>query len=249
MSIQKKVSVKNAVQQAFDNIGIETNELFPLFKLWSVEAERRIGSFTQYERKIYVLDIVGCRAYLPCEAQAVLGVLLGDYGCDCGLKFINVYTFQSVNARATPSFGFLVIDGGQVTYNTNITWRVHDNQIVFNNNYQTGKITVELLVYPIDNDGWIKINENHVYPIASFCEWMYMKRSRHKPGGRNYSLSEVREQFNEWSRLAAHAHAEDGAPGPGQIAQIAAAVNDPMSGMGNAFWLYQDPYYGLRSIV
>lgn len=249
MSIQRQVSIKRAVQQALDNLGIETNELIPKFQVWAVEAENRIGSYTQYERKIFVLDVKGCTVELPCEVVSVMGVLMGDYGCDCGLKFRNVYTFMSSQARATPTFGFLVIDGGQVSMNANISWRISDNSIVFNNNYEEGKITIETLSRRVDEKGWPLINENHVYPIAEFIAWMYMKMTRHKIGGYNYSRTEIQDQFMTWSRMAAHAHAEDGAPGPAQIASIVAAYNDPLSGMGNAFWLYQDPYYGLRSIV
>lgn len=249
MSIQRQVSIKRAVQQALDNLGIDTNDMIPKFTVWGVEAENRIGSFTQYERKIYVLDVNQCYVELPCQVTAVLGVLLGDFGCDCGLTFKNVYSAISSQPRATTTYGFTVIDGGSISMNGSIAFRVSDNSLVFENNYKQGKITVETLSRRVDKDGWPLINENHVYAIAEFIAWMWMKMSRHRIGGTNYSRTEIVDQFMTWSRMAAHAHAQDGEPGPAQQASITALYNDPLSGMGNAFWLYQDPYYGLRSVI
>jgi hypothetical protein len=249
MSIQRQVSIKRAVQQAMDNLGIETNDIIPKFQVWAVEAENRIGSYTQYERKIFVLDINGCTVELPCEVVAVNAVLIGDHGCNCGMTFRNVYTTLNSQSRTSSVFGFLVIDGGQVSMNTNISWTISDNHLVFSSSYPTGKITIETLSRRVDAIGWPLINENHVYPIAEFISWMYMKMARHKVGGYNYSRTEIQDQFMTWSRMAAHAHAQDGEPGPAQIASMVSLYNDPLSGLGNAFWLYQNPYYGLRSNI
>lgn len=264
MSIQKKVNIKRAVQQAMDNLALEDNKMIPVMQVWASEAESRIGSFTQYKRKIQVLDVANCRAHLCCEAVAVLAVLEGDHGCECGDTFQKTYKFAKSRLLDVSNFAFQVAAdpqnptlaeseqtpleylSAQTIYSNGIQWRIHDNALVFTGDVPD-MVTVEMLVRETDESGWILINENHVYAIASFIEWMYMKRARHKIGGQRYTINEIRDQFMEWSRMAAHAHAQDGEPNSQTIAQIAALVNDPYTGFNSATWIYADSYYGPRS--
>ena len=247
MSIQKKVSIKRAVQQGMDNIGLETNDMVPAMTVWAAEAESRIGSFTQYQRKIYNLTVSGCKTELPCEVVAVLGVLIGNYGCECSLQFQEVYGV-AFSQRLSSTQGFLVIDGATVAPSSRASWRIVDNNLVFNNHTE-GEITIEALVQEVDQEGFPLISEGHVYAIASFLEWMFMKRSRHRVSGVNYSRTEVADQFMLWSRLAANAHANDNKLTPEQERTIAAIYNDPLSGVANATWLYKNSYYGAPSVL
>jgi hypothetical protein len=247
MSIKKKVSIKRAVQQALDDLGIEENTLVPVFKIWAADAENEIGSFTQYKKKNYVLDVCQCRATLPCEAKAVLATMLGDHGCDCDLKFNQVQL--AINTSQLPFNLTYEFNIGGPACRRDLSWKIQNNELVFDENYHNQKVTVQLLIQEVDEEGWMLINENHVRAISSYIEYMYMKRSRHKIGGRNYGRNEIDGQFKIWSRLAAHCNADDGKPSPEEEAQMIAMWSDPLSGYANAFWLGNEPNYGIRAGV
>jgi hypothetical protein len=82
-----KVSVIQAVNKVLDYTGTDNVNDIPVLVDWAVEADRAIGSFYDWEKKIYVLDIVGCQAELPNGTVWVRGIILGDAGCDCDSTF------------------------------------------------------------------------------------------------------------------------------------------------------------------
>lgn len=249
----KHVSVRQAVTLAAENMGLESqlNKLVPLFTLWATEAERRIGSYTQYDEDIVVLDVQDCYSEpLPCSAVAVLGVIAGDKGCDCTLLFRNAFSnYSSQSIAPNAQYGFYVLDGGSMQCTPNLQWRITDGRIHFiNGTYRAGKITVKILRQQ-EEDGFIKIVEHHKYAIAEFIRWMWMKRNRTDPKGKLYYQGEIAAAQQEWSRLCANATATDGEPTPDQINYIRALYNDPTSGLAYASWIYQDPYYYANRIV
>ncbi len=249
----KHVSIRQAVTVAAENMGLEgqLNKLYPLFTLWATEAERRIGSYTQYDEKILVLDVQDCYSEpLPCSAVAVLGVIAGDHGCDCRLLFRNAFTNYSAQAVGpNAQYGFFVLDGGTISCTPALQWRLTDGRIHFvGGTYKAGKITVKVLAQQ-EEDGFIKVVEHHIYAIAEFIRWMWMKRSRTDPSGKLYYQGEIQSAQIEWSRLCANARATDGEPTPDQENAIKAMANDPTSGLAYATWIYQDPYYYANRIV
>ena len=247
MAIKKKVSIKRAVQQALDNLGIDENDLTPVFQVWAADAEDAIGSYTQYKKCNYVLDACNCRVSLPCETKAVIAMMLGDHGTDCDLKFSQVLT--SINTSQQPFNLAYSFSSLGLTCNKSISWKIQNNEMVFNENLTDKKITVQLLIQEVNSDGWMLINDNHVRAIATYIEYMYMKRSRHKIGGRNYSMGEIETVHQEWYRLCANAHATDAKLSPEEEAQLVALWNGPLSGYANAFWLGNEPNYGIRTGV
>lgn len=248
MSILKKVSIKRAVAQAQDNMGIEENNLYPVMKVWAAEGEHRIDTFTMYRQKIYVLDVDGCCVNIPCEAVAIDGLLLGDHGCECDTIFSSIYGSSGTNGSSVSSYGFIVVDGGGTCMNTSAAYDIYNNQIHFKKKFH-GKITVRFFVQEVDSEGWMLINENHVYALAAFIEWMWMQRAKHKVGGVKYTRGEIQDQFMLWSRLAASAAVEDVRPTKQEEENIARAFNDPTSGYGSALWLYRNSYYGIQPVI
>src|SRR5690349_4075757 len=87
MSVNKLVSIKNAVQDTFEDTGIDITKDIPVFTRWALNAEKEIGSFYSYRKKRAVLTINECRAKLPCDAMSVQIVVNGDQGCDCADLF------------------------------------------------------------------------------------------------------------------------------------------------------------------
>lgn len=247
MSIIKKISIKNAIQQAQDNMGIDHNRDIPLFTAWAVEADRKIGSYYSYKRKIVVLDVVNCRAELPCEAVAVLGIIFGDCGCDCGLLFTNLYSYinTSLSAHNAGSGWIVIDDSGGTRFNCGVAYEIQNNQLVFNGNFDGQKITVQMLALETDADGFPLINENHVDAVAQYIEYKSALRTRWNSIENKITETGIADMKQEWGRKLRDARAESGEPSLSDLSEIRDMVNDPISGVGIALWHLNDRYYNI----
>jgi len=105
MSINKLISIKVPVYQAFDDMGKDITKDIPVFTRWATYAEREIGSRYAWRRKRVVLEVMGCRAKLPSTAMSVKMVVIGDHGCDCE-ELLNqcAQSIQSINPAIHDSF-------------------------------------------------------------------------------------------------------------------------------------------------
>lgn len=247
MAIQKKIPVYRAIEMAMNNMAMEDRVRYiPLFKVWAKEAEEKIGSFTQYRKKIFVAEVDCCRAKLEECVVAILGLMPGDHGTECGLQFQNIYN-QFNNTRTmtvSPQSGFTVVDTGSNNENCrNLNYSIQGNSLVFENNYDGKKVTYEALVYEVDCDGFIMINENHIDAIAQYIEMRWMKRQKHRKGALGYTQSEIADVDSEWHRKCALARGDDGEPSLSDRQEIIRMYNDPLSGLTNAQWLVTNPYY------
>lgn len=242
MSIKKKVSIKNAIQYAADMMNMDDFRNRPLMTVFAVEADQKIGSYYSYKKSIAVLDIHNCRAELPCGSVAILGMIMGDQGCDCGLYFNNIYSNYGLNPISVSGSGFIVMDvltGSCVQ--AQVKYEVQGNCIVFASNFDGLKVTIQYLGYEIDKEGFPLVNENHIDAIAQYIEYKFALRSRYKP--REFRMDE--QQINslkvEWGRKLRDARAEDGAPDTSDQIELTNMINDPISGVGMAMWQYNRP--------
>lgn len=159
MSINKMISIKNPIVDAMEMCGADHDKYIPVFTRWASLAEKAIGSYYQFKRKIAVLDITGCIACLPNDAAYLQRAVLGDYGCDCSDLFQRWCATYKGNtttmASAVDSNTFLIVDMGlATTYGYNIIDHVvQDNKIVFAHNYDGQKVTIQYLAYDMDCDG------------------------------------------------------------------------------------------------
>lgn len=244
MSIRKKVSVKRAIDMSMEMLSIkERTQAIPLLTTWAGWAEDAIGSYNQYEKKNFVLDAALCKAELPCCVTAVLGLLTGDYGTDCNLAFDNLYKGGSAFIGVNKLLGFVVIDADWNVSSTSQSWNIQDNKIIGTPGCRAKKITIQALCYQVDCDDFIMINEEHIRAIAKFIEWQWMERQKHRKGETQYQNGEINRVAQEWSRLCTNCRADDGEPSPTERAEIAAMINDPLSGIANAVWVSQNSYY------
>jgi len=246
MSIKRKVSIKTTIQQAMDNMGIEDTRDLPIFQVWAVDADRKIGSFYSYKKKIVVLDVKDCRVKLPCDAVAVLGLLLGDHGCDCGLFFTKAFSLFGAPFRGSmdSASGFLVIDALSSNIScTSVKWKIQDNCIVFSGNYNGNKVTIQYLGYQTDDEGWPMVNENHIDAISQYIEYKNALRHRWRPVEYQISENAILQMKREWGRKLRDARADDDEPSLSDKMKISAMINDPMSGIGIALWNYNDYFF------
>lgn len=244
MSIRKKVSVKRAIDMAMKMLSIEERtQVIPLLTVWATWAEDAIGSYNQYEKKNFVLDVVSCKAELPCCVTAVLGVLIGDHGTDCSLAFDQLYGTSRAFVGVNKLLGFVVIDADWNVSSTSQSWNIQDNKIIGPFGCGAKKITIQALCYQVDCDDFIMINEEHIRAIAKFIEWQWMERQKHRKGEIQYQNGEINRVGEEWHRLCTNCRADDGEPSPTERAEIVAMINDPLSGIANAVWTSQNSYY------
>lgn len=247
MAVNKQVSIKRAVLEAMQDIGIDHNKDIPTFTRWAADAERQIGSYYSYKKKITkpALDIDNCHAELPCDAMAVQRVVYGEVDCDvCDLYNIAC----SINQLATivETETFLVIsknEDGTTQLITPVKWEVQNNFIVLDGNYDGGKLTVQYLGLETDKDGFPMIIENHVAAVIEYIMYRYARRSRFSPT--KMDGWDVQDLRREWFRLCSMARAEDAELSETDRMEIAALINDPITGMGLSIDMHNrdDNYY------
>ncbi len=88
MSVNKLISIKNAVLNAQDMLGMDNDTMRPLFTTWATYAEKEIGGCCGIT-KFCVIDICGCTAELPNDTFQVKGAVLGRHDANCGSLFSN----------------------------------------------------------------------------------------------------------------------------------------------------------------
>ncbi len=242
MSIRKKISIKIPVFEAVEDMGLGEMRNSPLFKRWAVRADERIGSYYAYKKNICVTTVKDCHAELPCDVVAVLAILIGDYGCDCGTTFNQVLTHvHAVGSVVNSSNGFIIQDNAVICQP--LSWEIQDNQIVFGQNIDGQTITIQYLGYQLDAEGWPLVNQNHSDAIGAYIMKKYAERSTFKISDTKKNENEISRLNREWHRLCRHARAEDGDPSPTERAEMVALVNDPLSGIGIASWSLTNNYY------
>tara|TARA_R110000824_G_scaffold232905_1_gene421098 strand:- start:95 stop:808 length:714 start_codon:yes stop_codon:yes gene_type:complete len=227
-----------SVNKVLDFIGNESIDDTPVLVDWAIDADKAIGSFYDYKEEIHVLEVSNCRTKLPCGTIEVRGLLLGDHGCNCNLTFDNAkLVIQDLSTGVETTGGLLaiaVVDSGDVTCNiSNIRWWVQNNNVIMDQNFDGNKVTVKLLMYQLDGDGFPLINEYNVKAIASYLEWRLAKRSMWSKNPREqFNMNMLRDLEARWERLCSDARAESSYPSNGERQELADMINNPISGRG-----------------
>ena len=232
MPTSKLVSIKNPVMNAFDDMGIDISRDVPVFTRWAAEAERNgIASFYSLRRKRAVLTVQGCVAPIPCEASFVQGAILGDHGCDCGELFDRCFSGVIVTAMHADN-SFLVVD---VSENDNLSysrikWDVRQGMMVFSDNLNGKKVTIQYLGFDEDADGFPMVSEGHVMAIVAFIMYKYAARSRFSPNKMDHG--DLAHFWKEWMRMCSEARADDAMLSDSDRQEIVAMIHDPYIGYG-----------------
>lgn len=231
MAINKLISIKQAIFEASEDMGFDITRDKPTFAMWAVRAEKDIGSYYSYKRKRDVLTISNCCAQLPCSAAYLKAVVMGDYGCDCEALFGSLYTWAG-GAFAIPTETFLIIDNGDSTRYScaGIQYTIQDNSILFNQNLDGQKVTIEYLGLEEDCDGFVMVNENHIPAIIEYIMWKFCVRSRFSAV--KMELGDTQMHKQEYFRLASDSRAMDATLTEADRAEIVAILHDPFSGIG-----------------
>jgi hypothetical protein len=234
MSINKLISIKNPIVDAMDFVGIDHDKHIPLFTRFATLAEKEIGSWYQYVQKREVLDIKDCVACLPNDAVYIDVAILGDLGCECG--DLNAYLCNGginlPSSYGTAENSFLVVDIGDAANGGSlrgfVNFQIQNNKMIFENNLDGQKITIQYLTYETDCDGFTMVGENHVNAIRWYIIWMYYFR---KSGINSLEYGKMNKAEQEWNRECAHARAQDAELTPSERRKIVAMYHNPYSGI------------------
>lgn len=236
MSINKLITIKDAINDAFEDIGIDTTFQMPIFMRWATRAEKEIHSYYGWVKKHKVLTFTGCTVKLPIDAMRVQYVLMGDHGCECTdlISSVSRWASSSVsvaNTTVSQNEVFLVIDKADDSFGcSGIYYEIQDNSLVFRNNYEEQQVTIQYLGLNEDCDGFLMVGENHIDAINYYIKYRYATRSRFSPV--KMELGDVMYFKKEWERLCKEARADDAIPSEPERAAIVAMLHDPYVGWG-----------------
>lgn len=210
MSVNKLISIKNAIVDAMDRLAVDHDKLIPLFTRWAVMAEKEIGSFQQYVVKREVLTIEHCSACLPSDAVFIQTAILGDFGCDCADLMRNVCGSLNTSTFGASGGTFLIVDiGSSFTGNIRgyVNHTIQNNRLIFEQDFSGKNVTIQYLGIEKDCDGFPLIGENHVLAITEYIIWRYLYRKNNLSPMDYGKMNVARE---EWHRECSHARAVDG---------------------------------------
>lgn len=241
MSINKLVSIKTPIVDALDQLGLPNNHDIALFTVWAIKAEKAINSYFQFERKRKVVDVCGCIAKLPEDAVYLQTAILGNLGEDCSDLLERYCNYQPESTTGAVSSSFLIIDSTTdfSQFTGSISHVVQDNKIILNHNYDGKKLTIQYLGYVCDDDGFLKVGENHVEAIMWFIIWRYYYRKKDKS---YIERDMMREAQSEWNRECANARAKDGTLTESERLDLANMVSNPLLGRGVAVGIFNNVY-------
>ncbi len=234
MSINKLVSIKNPIVDAMDFLHIDNDKQIPWFTNLAIQAEKKIDSYYQYERTHAVLTVEGCCVCLPNDSKLVEVVVVGDLGLDCRNLLTSVCGWAGNNVTNVNSNGlFLVVDigssGESYTGWNMVPYHIQNNKLIFDQNFNGDKITIQYLRYKTDCDGFIEVCENHIDAIKWYIIWQYKLSQRMS----NYLDRDVMQMaYSEWNRECRHARAEDSRMTQPERQEVVASYNNPQSGIG-----------------
>ncbi len=231
MSINKFITIKDAIFDSFQDMGVDITTQTPIFMRWATRAEKQIGSYYGWKKLRAVITAKGCTAELPCGAMRVQVAVMGDHGCDCGELMGGISSWAS-SVVVTQNEIFLNIDkpDGNQFECAGIKYSIQDNKMVFQKNIDGQKLTIQYLGLAEDCDGFLLVSENHIEAINTYIQLRYAQRSRFSPV--KMTEWDVKELKNEYDRQVAHARAEDSALTDTERKEIVAMLNDPYSGWG-----------------
>lgn len=241
--INKLVSIRQPIFDAFESMGKEVTNDLPVFARWAAYAAKDISSIYSYKKKISVLKVKGCSAELPCGAVSVKAVMLGDFGTNCGTQFSNYYS--SIRAPVVNTIeqntAMLTVDVNSGNCSSSSTnWTIQDNHIVFDSGTLDGsKITIQYIGFDLDETGLPMVSENAAPAIIEYIMWKYCIRSRF--GKEKMDLADIQMHEREYHRLCSDARAIDGQLSEQEYYQVAAMINDPLVGWGLGITL-QSPF-------
>lgn len=234
--INTLISIKNAIINAQDYLGIDHDKDVPFFTNLATEAEKKIGSRYQLERKKAVLTITDCIAPIPNDAVKIEIAVMGDLGENCNNILAQVCSGITNNVTNVNSNGlFLVVDinstdsGNAYPAFGYVQYTIQNNKILFDQSYCDQQVTIQYLALKKDCDGFIEVGQNHIEAITWYIIFRYLFR---KSTASYIERDKMMLAKQEWERTCANSRAVDADPTFSEHRDMVRLFHDPYSGIG-----------------
>ena len=240
----KLLSLNRIVNDFIDQTNDVHENMRPTLIEWAKQTDLKIDTEYQFSRKYAVMTPSNCCMDIPCDGVHVLGIILGDYGVNCGLYFDDVYggSYNYQELTFTDSLG-LPITWSFSWYDDSVhaietRWHIEGNQIVFDDCLDGSPVTICYLGYKnVDQKGYPMVNESHRDALTKKLEIMILGREKHRKliSGEyiNQITSEIELLRKEYNKAVRRARADDMDPSNSALNDIAAMLNNPLTGHGN----------------
>lgn len=229
------VSSRRAVLDAVEDMGKETLRGSDVMRRWAVQAEKKIGGKYIYKRSIYVLPIEnGREVVLPCETFKMIDLVMGKQDDSCESIFnthcIGNYTVDWTSLDT--GIGIVVIQPNNIERPTSATYDLvstRDGYVLqFRCTTTESYVTVLLLTYQRDHDGYIMVEEEHLTAISIYIQMMVASRSQFGPDRMGLGFYDRLER--KWGKECSLARANTSKITEQQKEYLLRVVNDPLSG-------------------
>tara|TARA_R110000803_G_scaffold36811_11_gene79181 strand:+ start:5208 stop:5945 length:738 start_codon:yes stop_codon:yes gene_type:complete len=232
--MNKMVSIKRAVLNTMEDLGTEQADAL-LIKRWCAEAEKQIGGRYQYIIQRHVLDLKGDGTYadLPCETFEVVSAFLGNVGEDCTLSWggYGNSSFDPAWSRSDweQGVGITIITGSHYSDNSVANYEIVNNKLSFSCQVEGhSQVTVYLMRYQVDDDGWVMVAEEHLDAIPYYVMKKMAERSAFNP--KAMPMNSMQYFLREWGRKKSIARGKTAKLTPKERESLVDMVNNPISG-------------------
>lgn len=222
----------------FEDTGGGGEEIIPILSRWARDADFKIRNFRSWERINFTATINGCRVDLPDSAVHVPGLIFGEYDEDCEAIFTGAYLSNQTIIETHAED--IIFNWDAVSYNYIASpWRISDNKIIFSCDMDQQKVTIDLIKYTTDQDGFIMVPEINLEPITFYLKKMYadlIRWTSFRKGRLKYVDNQfIKELKTEFNTAVRNARALDEGPGTEEtILEISKLMHHPLKGFGNA---------------
>jgi hypothetical protein len=240
----KLLSLNRIVNDFIDQTSDVYENMRPTLIEWAKQTDLKIDTEYQFGRKYAVMNPTNCCMDIPCDGVHVLGIILGDYGADCGLYFDDVYngSYNYEELTFTDSLGLPVTWAftwyDDTIHSVETRWHIEGNQVVFEDCLDGYTVTMCYLGYKnTDPQGYPMVNESHRDALTKKLEILTLGKEKHRKliSGEyiNQISAEIDKLSKEYSKAVRRARGADMEPSNSAMNDIAAMLNNPLTGHGN----------------
>jgi hypothetical protein len=183
----KLLSLNNIVNDYIDKTSDVYENMRPTLIEWAKQTDLKIDTEYQYSRKYAVMTPTGCCLDIPCDGIHVLGIILGDYGIDCGIYFDSLFSglYNYEELTFTDSLGLPVTYAfkwfNDSIHSVETRWHIEGNQVVFEDCLDGQAVTMCYLGYKhTDAKGYPMVNESHRDALTLKLEIMMLGKEKHR---------------------------------------------------------------------
>lgn len=193
--IQKLISINYVIRKVVKDLGLDDKELYiDDFVEWIGEGLQYIGSYYQYCERYETIDIIDYKGELPCDFYAMIRI---HDNTDGKADSFNKNLIGATNKQSS------------LNQHTFRDYNIQGN--VFTAAFKTGKLNIQYLGIPLDEEGFPMIPDNVNYLDALMWKCAY-QLSLKGYTFKNPQLNDLNYTSARWGRYCIQARANMNMP-------------------------------------